>query len=455
MNKISIPKGANSVILGLRYLGHEAYVVGGCVRDSLLGIEPHDWDICTSALPDEVKDYLLRRNIRTVDTGLKHGTITAVLDSGEHYEITTFRQDGNYSDNRHPDSVEFVDSVITDLSRRDFTINAIAFNTAGLVDPFHGRKDLERRTISCVGNPDDRFSEDALRILRALRFASTYQFHIEPETAESIHKNRDLLRNIAPERIQSELCKLLMGAGVTDILLEYSDVIATVIPEFLPCISFEQNNRFHQYTVYEHIVRAVGNYGGNDLSVRVALFLHDIGKPQCYTEDEKGGHFYGHAVPSTDIARAILERLRFDNRTKDEVLELIFNHDAVIEPTQRVVKKWLNKIGEERFLQLLDVRMADIKAHAEGTQTSRINRCNSLREIANTVLEQRQCFALKDLEIKGNDIISLGVPEGKVVGDVLRYVLEAVINGELPNSKEKLMCAVRQYLEVHGFEFKK
>ena len=247
----------------------------------------------------------------------------------------------------------------------------------------------------------------------------------------------------------------MMGAGVTDILLEYSDVIATVIPEFLPCIGFEQNNRFHQYTVYEHIVRAVGNYGGNDLSVRVALFLHDIGKPQCYTEDEKGGHFYGHAVPSTDIARAILERLRFDNRTKDEVLELIFNHDAVIEPTQRVVKKWLNKIGEERFLQLLDVRMADIKAHAEGTQTSRINRCNSLREIANTVLEQRQCFALKDLEIKGNDIISLGVPEGKVVGDVLRYVLEAVINGELPNSKEKLMCAVRQYLEVHGFEFKK
>ena len=179
MNKISIPKGANSIILGLRYLGHEAYVVGGCVRDSLLGIEPHDWDICTSALPDEVMDYLLRHNIRTVATGLKHGTITAVLDNGEHYEITTFRLDSNYSDNRHPDSVEFVDSVITDLSRRDFTINAIAFNTAGLVDPFHGRKDLERRTISCVGNPDDRFSEDALRILRELRFASTYQFQIE------------------------------------------------------------------------------------------------------------------------------------------------------------------------------------------------------------------------------------------------------------------------------------
>lgn len=455
MNKISIPNGANSIILDLRYLGHEAYVVGGCVRDSLLGIEPHDWDICTSALPDEVKSCLLRHNIRTVDTGLKHGTITAVLDNGEHYEITTFRLDGNYSDNRHPDSVEFVDSVITDLSRRDFTINAMAFNTAGLIDPFQGKDDLEHGIISCVGSPDDRFSEDALRILRALRFASTYQFLIEPETAKSIHKNRELLRNIAPERIHTELCKLLLGAGATKILLEYSDVIAVIIPEFLPCIGFEQNNRFHQYTVYEHIARAVGNYSGNDVAVKVALFLHDIGKPQCYTEDERGGHFYGHAVPSTDIARIVLERLRFNNKTKTEVLELIFNHDAVIEPTQRVVKRWLNKIGEDRFLQLLDVRMADIRAHAEGTQESRIDRCNSLREIAHTVLEQRQCFALKDLEIRGSDIISLGVPEGKVVGDALRHVLEAVINGELSNSKEELMRAVRQYLEVHGIEFKK
>lgn len=448
MNKIRVPHGAKSIVMGLRYANHEAYVVGGCVRDSILGREPKDWDICTSATPTEMKEHFGRLGIQTIDTGLKHGTITAKLSNGELYEVTTFRVDGNYSDSRHPDSVEFVDSVYKDLSRRDFTINAMAYNSAGLVDPFHGREDLERGVITCVGNPDDRFAEDALRILRALRFASTYSFRIDDETAKSIHKNKDSLRNIAAERIQSELCKMLCGDGVLQVLLDFSDVMAVIIPELKPCIGFEQNNRYHQYTVYEHIAHAVANYKGADMSVKVALLLHDIGKPLCYSEDENGGHFHGHAVPGRDIAETVMNRLRFDNKTKEDVLELVLYHDALIEPTPKTVKRWLNKIGEHRFSQLLDIRMADIHAHAEGTQESRIDRCIALGVIMSEILEKEQCFSMKDLAIKGKDILSLGVPEGKLVGEILRHILDMVINGELENCIEVQMSEAKQFLEA-------
>lgn len=446
MNKIKVPRGAQSIVLGLRYANHEAYVVGGCVRDSLLGREPNDWDICTSATPSEMKRHFNRLGIQTIDTGLKHGTITAKLNNGELYEVTTFRVDGNYSDSRHPDSVEFVDSIYKDLARRDFTINAMAYNSAGLVDPFHGRDDLERGVISCVGNPDDRFSEDALRILRALRFASIYNFWIDERTAESIHRNKDSLKNIAAERVQSELCKMLCGSGVLQVLLEFSDVMAVIIPELKPCIGFEQNNRYHQYTVYEHIAHAVANYTGTDISVKVALLLHDIGKPLCYSEDENGGHFHGHAVPGREIAETVMDRLRFDNKTKDEVLELVLYHDALIEPTPKTVRRWLNKIGEHRFSQLLDIRMADIKAHADGTQGSRIERCIVLGVLMAEILEQEQCFSMKDLAIKGKDILALGVPEGKLVGEILKHILDMVINDELDNHLESQMAEAKRYL---------
>ena len=293
MYKISIPKGAKAIILGLRYENHEAYVVGGCVRDSLLGREPKDWDICTSATPQEVKEHLNRCSVRAIDTGLKHGTVTADMERAGKYEITTFRIDGDYSDNRRPDSVTFTESIYQDLSRRDFTINAMAYNSAGLIDPFHGVDDLKNGIIRCVGNPNDRFGEDALRILRALRFASVYGFSIEKDTAQAIHDNAWRLTNIAAERIHSELCKLLLGNGVLPVLLDYSDVIATIIPEMKPCIGFNQNNKYHQYTIYDHIAHAVSNYTGKDIAVKVALLLHDIGKPCCYTEDENGGHFHG------------------------------------------------------------------------------------------------------------------------------------------------------------------
>lgn len=449
MNKIRVPHGAKSIVMGLRYANHEAYVVGGCVRDSLLGREPKDWDICTSATPTEMKEHFGRLGIQTIDTGLKHGTITVKLGDGELYEVTTFRVDGDYSDNRHPNSVEFVDSIYKDLARRDFTINAMAYNSAGLIDPYHGRQDLEDGTIRCVGNPDDRFNEDALRILRAMRFASTYGFTIEENTSQSIHRNKELLKNISAERIQSELCKMLCGKGVLDVLLEYSDVIAVIIPEMKPCIGFDQNNRYHQYTVYEHIAHAVANYTGTDISVKVALLLHDIGKPLCYSEDENGGHFHGHAVPSRDIAEVVVDRLRFDNKTKEEVLDLVLYHDMTsIAATPKAVRRWLNKIGERRFSQLLDIRMADIHAHAEGTQESRIDRCIALGAIMSEILEKEQCFSMKDLAIKGKDILLLGVPEGKLIGEILRHILDMVINGELENCIEVQIAEAKQFLEA-------
>ena len=439
MNKISIPRGANVIVQGLRYANHDAYLVGGCVRDSLLGLEPNDWDICTSATPEEMKEYFHRVSVRTIDTGLKHGTITVDMDLSGKFEVTTFRIDGDYSDNRHPDSVEFTDSIFKDLSRRDFTINAMAFNQTGLVDPFHGREDLENGVIRCVGNPDDRFNEDALRILRALRFSSTYGFSIEEKTSQSIHKKKELLMNIAAERIQSELRKMLCGKGILNVLLEYSDVIATIIPEFKPCIGFNQNNKFHEYTVYDHIAHAVSNYTGMDVVVNMALLLHDIGKPDCYTEDQNGGHFHGHGIKSHDISEKVLTKLRFDNKTKSDILELVLYHDSIIEPTAKTVRRWMNKLSEGQFWRLLDVRMADILAHAKGTQQSRIDRCNALKDIAEEVMRQNQCFKLKDLAINGRDVMALlNLKQGKEVGIILNEILGLIIDEKLDNTKEDI-----------------
>lgn len=442
-NKINIPIGAKIIIDALTAAGFEAYVVGGCVRDSLLGLKPHDWDICTSATTDEVMRCF--QGLKIIETGLKHGTIT-IMDGHVGYEVTTFRTDSTYSDNRHPDSVHFTLSLEEDLSRRDFTMNAMAYNdTTGLIDPFGGQKSLERRLVTCVGVPKDRFSEDALRILRALRFSATYDFDIETQTSETIHELSSRLEYISKERICSELCRLLLGPGALRVLLEYSDVITTIIPELAPCVGFEQKNRYHQYTVYDHIAHAFSNYAGQDLSVKVALLLHDIGKPQCYTEDEKGGHFHGHAVPSHEISKGVLTRLRFDGQTRREVLDLVLYHDAVIEPTPKTVRRWLGKIGEARFRQLLDVRMADIKAHREGTQASRIERCQSLRTILDEVIAQEQCFSLKHLAISGKDILTLGVPQGKQIGEILNKILDEVIAGELVNEQPVLLDRAKTF----------
>ena len=439
MYKISIPPGAKAIITGLRYANHEAYVVGGCVRDSLLGITPKDWDICTSATPDEMKELFQRNRIRTIDTGLKHGTITANMESAGMFEVTTFRIDGDYSDMRHPDSVVFTESITKDLARRDFTINAMAYNPAGLIDPYGGRQDLESGVIRCVGNPDDRFKEDALRILRALRFSSTYGFSIEAQTSAAIHRNRFLLKHIASERIQSEMNKILLGKGVLNVLLEYSDVFAVFIPEFSKCIGFNQNNSYHKYNVYDHIAYSVAHYTGSDISVKVALFLHDIGKPLCYSEDHNGGHFYGHPLISGEIAETILNRLRFDTKTKNEVLELVLHHDDDIHPTIKSVKRWLYRIGYDQFMRLIDVNIADSLAHMPGTQDKWLAGYETARVIANQIIEQEQCFSLKNLEINGHDLLALGFQEGKEIGTILNEILIKVIDGDLPNNKVELL----------------
>lgn len=437
MGCVCIPNGAQNIIDTLEASGYEAYVGGGCVRDSLLGIVPHDWDICTSAVPSEIESCFEDRRI--VETGLQHGTVT-IIEDGVSYEVTTFRIDGRYSDSRHPDKVTYTKDIDSDLSRRDFTFNAMAYNErVGLIDPFGGAFDLIRGEISCVGNANDRFKEDALRIMRALRFASTYGFTISERTNEAIHINKKLLNNIAAERIREELCKIVMGRGVLGVLLNYSDIIATIIPEIEPCIGFQQNNPYHQYTVYDHIAHAVSNYSGDDQSVKLALLLHDIGKPLCYTEDEKGGHFYGHGVYCHDVAEKVMERLRFDNRTADEVLTLVLYHDAIIEPTTKAIKRWLNKIGPQRFCQLMDVRMADILAHTKGTQASRVDKCNMVKAVLEQVIEEEQCFSISDLAINGHDIMDLGVPEGKRVGEILKKLLDVVISEDIENEHTALV----------------
>jgi len=433
----NIPDNVNVILDTLHDNGYEAYIVGGCVRDSLLGLQPKDWDICTSALPPQILEVF--NDKRIIETCLKHGTVTIVLDD-EQYEITTYRTDGNYSDNRHPDSVTFVSNLKEDLARRDFTINAMAYNKQdGLIDYFNGYKDLKNGIISCVGDANERFNEDALRIMRALRFSSRYEIPIAESTQEAIHKNKDLLKNIAIERINSELCKLLLGYGGSYILANYKDVITTIIPELKPCIGFNQNNRYHEYDVYDHIRHAVYNYGGSDLVVIISLLLHDIGKPHCYTEDCNGGHFYGHGVVSHDIAEKVLDNLRFDNKTKHDVLELVLYHDSTIEPTPKTVRRWLNKIGEKQFLRLLDIREADMLAHSKDTQKSRLERNDKLRKILAEIIQSNQCFTIKDLAINGKDIIAMGVPEGKRIGEILNTVLNEVINETIVNERKFLL----------------
>lgn len=445
MYNIAMPSGVNTILERLKTANYSAYIVGGCVRDSLLGFQPHDWDICTDASPQAIMNCF--HDQRVLKTGLKHGTVTILMCDGQ-YEVTTFRKDGLYSDSRHPDSVELVSDLKEDLSRRDFTINALAYNEdEGVIDCFDGISDINNGIIRCVGNPDDRFSEDALRMLRAMRFASTYNFKIENETACSIHKNKDALNCIAAERVRTELCKILCGSGVLQILLDFSDVISVIVPELEPCIGFEQNNRYHQYTVYDHIAHAVDNYKGNDISIKIALLLHDIGKPLRYTEDENGGHFHGHAVLSRDLAEKVLTRLRFDNKTKAEVLDLVLYHDSTIASTPKAIRRWLNKIGDQRLSQLIEVKIADIKAHAERTQASRIEHCLSLSEMMNDVLQEQQCFSMKDLAVSGKDILSLGVPEGKLVGVILRHILDEVINGEIKNDRDILMNELQLHLK--------
>lgn len=438
---IIIPKDVEKIIEHLNSAGYEAYVVGGCVRDSIMEKTPHDWDICTSATPEVVKSLFSH----TTDYGMRHGTITVFADK-EGYEITTFRAETDYSDHRHPDTVEFVADLKSDLSRRDFTINALAYNNESqLIDMFNGLDDIRNQMIRCVGNADERFKEDALRILRALRFAATLGFDIEDKTSEAIHYNVHLLKYIAEERKRDELMKLLGGNYTTKILLEYSDVIAEVIPEIQPCVGFNQNNRYHCYDVYEHMVHAVEN--GITPIEKFALLIHDIGKPHCYTEDKKGGHFYGHPAISEEIAKYVVNHLKFDNDSKKTILELVKYHDIEIPITKKSVLKLLNRLGEERALQLMDVKLADILAHAPGTQDALIEKWKIFNRLLGEVLVEGNCFSRKNLAVNGNDIKALGVSEGPEIGRIIQTLMSEVMSEQLANEKEVLLNRANELKE--------
>lgn len=439
---IKLPEKVHRLLDLLHVKGFAAHVVGGCVRDSLMGIEPHDWDICTSATPDEMK--LCFAGLRVIETGLQHGTLTVMVEN-EPFEVTTYREDGEYQDNRHPKKVLFVRSLKEDLSRRDFTINAMAYNEQdGLVDPYGGTSDLEKKLIRCVGAPDTRFDEDALRLIRALRFAAVFGFNIEPATGESIHKSKELLKKIAVERIGSEFGKLLCGQGVEGVLRAYSDVIAVFIPEIVPMIGFRQNNPYHCYDVWEHTIISIASAANNPI-VRLTMLLHDIAKPVSFTKDEAGiGHFYGHPSRSAEMAEAILKRLRYDNATTETVKILVLYHDVDLHSNSGYVKRLMNQLGIEKLMLLLDVKLADYRAQNPDHLPERELALTKFRDVFDSVLDEAQCFSMKDLAVNGRDLIGAGIPQGTRIGAILRELLDMVINDVIENEKEVLLKAAKK-----------
>lgn len=438
---IEIPAPVQFIIQELEKCGHEAYMVGGCVRDRILDRIPYDYDICTSATPEEIIKAFPYEQI--IPTGLQHGTVT-ILINDEPYEITTYRIDGEYTDNRRPDSVKFTDSLIEDLKRRDFTINAIAYNPrTGLIDPFNGIEDVQHKKIRCVGSSKERFGEDALRILRAIRFASQLDFTIMPNTDWEIGKQYKSLKNISIERINSEFCKIVSSNNFCVQMVLYEKVFSLFIPEIKDMVGFKQNNPYHIYDVWEHTIHAIeqcDNDNIDDLILKLAVLFHDIGKPHSYQDGEDGiRHFKGHGRVSADMTDSIMKRLRFDNDTREKVVELVYYHDATFEVGKKYVKRWLNKIGEEQFRRLLNLCRADIKAQDQKYIKDRIQKVNEIEILLGEVLSEESCFTMKDLAVNGRDLISIGYKPGKEMGDVLNTLLQMVINEEVINDKEILL----------------
>lgn len=435
--KLTIKPEANQIIHRLQAHGYEAYAVGGCVRNALLGLCPHDWDICTNAKPDEMRAVF--RDYTTHDFGLKHGTLV-VMAGEEPYEVTTYRIDGVYADNRHPEQVRFTDDLTLDLSRRDFTVNAMAYNDEqGFADPFGGREDLRNGILRCVGNPDRRFAEDSLRIMRGVRFAATYGFSVERQTAQAIHRNAALLQNIAAERIRVELTGAVCGEHVLPVFDEFRDVLATVIPELRETFDFEQRNKHHAYDVWGHILHAVAAIE-NDPLLRVTMLFHDIGKPRACTADKHGcRHFKGHQQISADMASVILKRLTFPNAFIADCLQLIIAHDIRFDGSQRQVKRVLQKLGEENMRRLFAVQRADVAAQSDYHRTEKLSATALAERQFEELVRSCACVTLRGLAVNGSDLMALGFKEGRAVGTALNRLLDAVIDGELPNEREKLL----------------
>lgn len=439
---IHLPEKVAYIIHTIQSAGYEAYAVGGCVRDSILGRMPDDWDITTSAKPEQVKE-LFRR---TVDTGLQHGTVTVMLDK-EGFEVTTYRIDGTYEDSRHPSEVIFTADLVEDLKRRDFTINAMAYNEeAGLVDVFGGLQDIEAKVIRCVGNPKERFGEDALRIMRAVRFSAQLGYEIEASTKEAIKALADTLKNISAERIQVELIKLLVSPHPDYLRHAYElGITKVILPEFDSAMTCEQKNPHHCYSVGEHTLHAL-LYVEADKVLRLAMLFHDIGKPVTITEDENGvSHFYGHPQKGEEMTRRILRRLKFDNDTIYKVTKLVLYHDYgnSVEPNGKIVRRAVNKIGEDIFPMLFPVKRADMEAQSDYMREDKQEKLNAWEACYQEILKKQECVSLKTLAVTGSDLIQAGMQPGKELGATLQKLLEAVLEDPKCNTKEYLLSLIR------------
>ena len=437
--KIELPLKVNKIITTLQQNGYEAYAVGGCVRDSILGREPEDWDITTSAMPEETKALFQK----TFDTGIEHGTVTVLLEK-EGFEVTTYRIDGKYEDNRHPREVTFTRSLKEDLLRRDFTINAMAYNEKdGLVDIFGGIDDLQKGMIRCVGNARERFSEDALRILRGIRFAAQLGFSIEEETRQGMKELAPTLQNISAERVQVELIKMIVSTRPELLRDAYElGITKQFLPEFDRLMMTEQETPHHMDNVGEHTLQAMRNIR-SDKVLRLTMLLHDMGKPALKTMDEAGvAHFKKHAAESEKIAKRILKRLKFDNDTLNKVTKLVFYHDYRMPATPKNVRRAMNKIGEDLFPYYMEVRRADVLAQSMYRREEKIRNLDEIEEIYQEIVRNKECVSLKTLAVTGKDLIDAGMKPGKEIGEKLNELLELVIENPELNTKENLMKRV-------------
>lgn len=434
--KIALPEKVTTIIENLQMHGYEAYAVGGCVRDSVLARKPQDWDITTSAKPEEIKSLFAR----TVDTGIEHGTVTVLLGK-DSFEVTTYRIDGAYEDGRHPKEVIFTRSLEEDLKRRDFTINAMAYNDeAGIVDLFGGMEDLQNKIIRCVGDAEARFGEDALRIMRAIRFSAQLGFEIEEKTQDAIRLLAPNLKNISAERIQVELIKLLTAPYPERIRQAYElGITKVILPEFDALMMTEQETPHHMYNVGEHTVHALCACEADKI-LRLTMLFHDMGKPAKKYFDETGrAHFKGHADVSEQITKDIMHRLKFDNDTLRKVTKLVCYHDYRMPATFRNVRRAMNKIGEELFPYYMQIRMADTLAQSEYRRGEKLQNLHEIEEIYKEICAQKQCVSLKTLAVKGGDLMSVGVQKGPQIGEVLNQLLELVIEDPELNQKEILL----------------
>ena len=444
MKRIDMPENANRIIHTLQDAGYEAYIVGGCVRDAVLGKEPDDWDITTSAKPMEVKSLF----DRTIDTGLLHGTVT-VMFGREGYEVTTYRVDGKYEDHRRPNSVTFTGNLIEDMKRRDFTINAMAYNDDdGIVDHFHGIKDLDAHIIRCVGEPSERFDEDALRILRALRFSAQLDFEIDERTKEAIRNQAQYLKDISAERIAVELTKLLMSDNPERLVTAYElGVTKIVLPEFDTMMETPQVNKHHAYNVGEHTVRVIKEVP-KDKALRWAALLHDVAKPLTHTNDGVSDHFYGHNEKGVEIAGRVLKRLKFDNATIDRVKRLVYWHDYGMKemPKIRSFRRALNKMGADLFEDFAYIKRADILAQSDYKRSEKLEKLEGLKEYYREIVEKKQCVTVKELAVTGKDLIAMGMEPGPGIGEVLNKLLDRVLDEPELNEREKLMEIAKEYV---------